>query len=100
MKKKRAPRCPNGYRSRTYRTDPEIHEEIQRLAEVHKKPGGAGQLLTELAISYIKEQTGKNFKDGFKAFYSSKPTSDEDYQKNLKKLEAEASTPRGVLRNA
>jgi len=98
MNNKRAPRCPEGYMSRTYRTDPAIHEEIKRLAEVHKKPGGAGQLITELEIAYIKTQTGKTFKDGFKEFYREKPQTDKEYQDNLKDLEDEAAKPRAQIR--
>lgn len=71
---KRAPRCPAGYMSRSYRTDPAIHDEMVRLAELKGKPGGAGQLITELEIAYIKKETGKTFKDGFKEFYSDKQT--------------------------
>lgn len=68
-KQTRAPRCPEGYMSRSYRTDPAIHEDLVKLAEAEGKKGGAGQILTELAIAHIKKKTGKKHPDGFAEFY-------------------------------
>ena len=98
MKNKRAPRCPEGYVSRTYRTDPKIHEAARELADKKNKPGGAGQLITETLIEMLKRETGRKFKNGFEIFYKTKDISDKEYQSNLKKLEEEAGTPRGILR--
>lgn len=74
--KTRAARCPAGYVSRSIRTDPEVHEVIKNLAETQGKQGGAGQIYLELAIKYIKTETGQSFSDGFKAFYAAQNTKD------------------------
>ena len=71
-KQTRAPRCPEGYKARSYRTDPAIHDELVRIAEAEGKKGGAGQILTELAIAHIKKKTGKKYADGFAEFYKDK----------------------------
>ena len=69
----RAPRCPAGYMSRTYRTDPKLHAAILKQAAAEALPGGAGQLLTQIAIDYITKKTGKRFKNEFVPFYKNNP---------------------------
>jgi citrate synthase len=75
-KKGRAPRAPEGYTHRTYRTDPKLHARLKQLAKKLGYEGGAGHIITNILIDWVAKETGEVFPKKFDAFYANTKTKD------------------------